>query len=894
MEALLGPQDPYREDLRSALTSVKRSGTFSCGGSLIFCSPPGLEIPGVGPIGLPLIQQQAQALASQARAGPRAAIGDHYPWGQGLQLLPTEFNLAGLGWETQVKQIVNERVKPGLRLSTSTRVVPRLNKLLLYDAGGFAKGHYWDKEKRADDSFGTLMIVLPTARAGGELVVRYWGQESTFDFARDGFYNISYAAFFANCEHEVLPVRTGFLLALIYDLVAEGFACVPQPADNNRAVRTIRELMRDWSQDSCGPQKLVIPLTHLYSDSILSFESLQGTDLATVDALLQASKVPGGQLFHPYIGLLQRGYSSFPQEKSPPMELTDVRGCEGQQEWYYRLEVNLEELIPGTAPYLSADDAEPGFLDEFNVSRKAAVVIWPHTSRWEVRSTNCAGAALAEAASLSEIVAALPRLLEAACLSTGRFSPGESQTVADLVLEHGQVYAVTELSRALKALAVHAAGRLFGQPASQLVHLVIRHGDVELAKAFLQGYVSPQYEHGVVASLAARFGWKTLGPLIVGAALRSFSPPVFERGLLLLCEIAPPQQASELHGTGTAISGSVTDSTERGFDKLFRGGESVEGHDLDQPDSERAEVSRQAMEAVVAKICGAQTPALLSFNSSETMFGPGSFQVTGQYLKVIERFGFQEYFAGRLVDVLLSEEDPLFKLGCSPPSARSSNFVSDLMATLDRLAFSSERMEAVVAQFFVTPKLHNLEVTLLPAVEQLLRYLGSRYKDSSWFLKLYWGCLDALENRCVKPPPLDVWVLPTASACACRDCKILIQFCMDPFRVELELKCPGRDSKEHLIDSVERNRMPIIITNQESALESDSAPLSCIKMGAEEDFDQRIVDLHSRMQAEYESNMSRIQYMRALIGEKCGNFWSVVDALKQEHENWDFHENLIG
>lgn len=92
-----------------------------------------------------------------------------------------------------------------------------------------------------------------------------------------------------------------------------------------------------------------------------------------------------------------------------------------------------------------------------------------------------------EASSLSRIVVALPRLLEAACLTSGHFTPGEAQTVANLVLEHGQVYAVTELSLALKALAVHAADRLTGPRFRTLVRLIIIHGDLELAKVRVLG-----------------------------------------------------------------------------------------------------------------------------------------------------------------------------------------------------------------------------------------------------------------------------------------------------------------------------------------------------------------------------------------------------------------------
>lgn len=283
----------------------------------------------------------------------------------------------------------------------------------------------------------------------------------------------------------------------------------------------------------------------------------------------------------------------------------------------------------------------------------------------------------------------------------------------------------------------------------------------------------------------------------------------------------------------------------------------------DHPDSERAAVSRQALDAVVAKICGGEARYLLNLNRYEPTPGLQDVQVIGQYLRVVERFGwevlapatevivresihnlepavdflstmmaagielkqaanlqlgqdslkklsvvaerFHRYYASKFVDALLNEEDPPFVPGpSSSPPARRHDFVENLMKALDSLAFSGDVKKAVVAHFFATPKLHDLDETLLPAVEGLLEHLGSHFKGGSWFLQLYWRCMDALETRCVKPPPLDVWVLPTACACACRGCRQLVQFCMDPFRVQIELPCPGRDAKEHLIDSVQR------------------------------------------------------------------------------------------
>lgn len=58
---------------------------------------------------------------------------------------------------------------------------------------------------------------------GGQLVVRNAGQEVTFDWSmsnRNRFDepSVNWAAFYSDCEHEVLPVATGYRVTLTYNL----------------------------------------------------------------------------------------------------------------------------------------------------------------------------------------------------------------------------------------------------------------------------------------------------------------------------------------------------------------------------------------------------------------------------------------------------------------------------------------------------------------------------------------------------------------------------------------------------------------------------------------------------------------------------------------------------
>jgi len=63
--------------------------------------------------------------------------------------------------------------------------------------------------------FGTLVVTLPSAHRGGELRISHVGREVTLDASATEFSELSYVAFYADCEHEALPIRAGNRICLV-------------------------------------------------------------------------------------------------------------------------------------------------------------------------------------------------------------------------------------------------------------------------------------------------------------------------------------------------------------------------------------------------------------------------------------------------------------------------------------------------------------------------------------------------------------------------------------------------------------------------------------------------------------------------------------------------------
>jgi hypothetical protein len=289
-----------QQQLLEILKKVDRPGAFCASGRLP-PTLPGLEVAGVGPIALPLEKRQAAALKKRAHQAP---------YGKGTQtLVDTDIRrvweidadqvvLANPEWPDVLKQAVGT-VQSELGLEKQ-KLEAHLYKLLLYEPGSFFLAHR-DGEK-LDRMVATLVIALPSAHKGGELVVRHEGREKIVDFGPNSQFQTQFAAFYADCEHEIRPVRSGFRLALVYNLtLAKAKRTITAPTSGEQIAAAAR-LLRQWSgqrrthadsSDEGAPSKLAVLLDHQYTEAGLTYDALKGTDRAQADALFAAAREAG-------------------------------------------------------------------------------------------------------------------------------------------------------------------------------------------------------------------------------------------------------------------------------------------------------------------------------------------------------------------------------------------------------------------------------------------------------------------------------------------------------------------------------------------------------------------------------------------------------------------------
>ena len=206
------------------------------------------------------------------------------------QLAPDRIHVAGRAWADTFADIL-DRATVGLGCPEGA-VAAELYKLLIYEPGGFFKPHR-DTEK-ADGMVATLVISLPVPGAGGELVIRHRGRETVVDMRTDEPSELVYAAFYADCEHEILPVTDGHRVCLVYNLMLQDGGATPLEApDYDAEIDRIAAELGARCRDPDASGKLVWLLEHDYSAAGLSFGTLKNVDAAIGRVLMTAAERAG-------------------------------------------------------------------------------------------------------------------------------------------------------------------------------------------------------------------------------------------------------------------------------------------------------------------------------------------------------------------------------------------------------------------------------------------------------------------------------------------------------------------------------------------------------------------------------------------------------------------------
>jgi hypothetical protein len=189
-----------------------------------------LEVDGFGPVRFPVTPAKARKLTGLALP---ARFGRGEETVTDLAVRNTweiPKHLVHATWNAPVLQVILETVKEELGLPNGGVLTADLHSLLVYEPNQFFLAHQ-DSEK--DDAMvGTLVVTLPSSYTGGELMV---GHNAEWKAYRGSKTTLSLVAFYADCQHEVLRVKSGYRVTLTYNLLLHGDTSRPDSEEGKLA-----------------------------------------------------------------------------------------------------------------------------------------------------------------------------------------------------------------------------------------------------------------------------------------------------------------------------------------------------------------------------------------------------------------------------------------------------------------------------------------------------------------------------------------------------------------------------------------------------------------------------------------------------------------------------------
>lgn len=254
-----------------------------------------LHVETLGAIPLPIRSTSAAQLMSMAKPA-------HFGKGEETlhdpsvrdtwELSPNQVELHGKAWESQLADAL-QQLGSRLGLPSTAKLSTQLHSMLVYGQGQFFAPHQ-DSEKH-DDMVATLVVSLPSAHTGGELLVDDRGALKQYTAPSD---ELGLVMFYADRRHEVLPVRSGHRVILTFNVLmqTQPITAPPEQVDQARALLQQHfetPAVSTFGRDLGVPQRLVFLLDHEYSQHGLHPDRLKGVDAQRVAILTAAADATG-------------------------------------------------------------------------------------------------------------------------------------------------------------------------------------------------------------------------------------------------------------------------------------------------------------------------------------------------------------------------------------------------------------------------------------------------------------------------------------------------------------------------------------------------------------------------------------------------------------------------
>ncbi|KAF2224823.1 hypothetical protein BDZ85DRAFT_84715 [Elsinoe ampelina] len=296
-----------RTQLHQCFTSAYVSGTFASSATVDTWPNPALFVRDVGYVGLPLADPTAlKAVAQKAPFGQGESTFVDETVRKTWEIDASRLQIGNPQWHNFIQGTVVPVVTTAIGVAGSSRTSTRaeLYKLLLYEEGAMFKPHR--DTPKVPGMYGTLVISLPSPHTGGDVILRHDNRSIQWQSCTYPIWVVSFCAWYADVEHEVLPVTSGCRLVLTYNLIDTAVtsekSCVKVVTSPDQRLATIlncwQRFTPDWKNKD-NSDYLCYALKHKYTDNSLTtgMQALKGPDAMIVSQTARTADVNGFSVF---------------------------------------------------------------------------------------------------------------------------------------------------------------------------------------------------------------------------------------------------------------------------------------------------------------------------------------------------------------------------------------------------------------------------------------------------------------------------------------------------------------------------------------------------------------------------------------------------------------------
>lgn len=350
----------FKSEILGILNTIKGKGSFVSHHVADF-EFPSLKVASIGELSYPINAAQAKMLIENAHKAP---------YGQGSKTLvdsdvrscweidAANLTFTGNGWQGFLNKVL-KKIKPDLGIE-DYEISASLYKMLIYEKGDFFLPHK-DSEKESG-MFGTLTITLPSNHSGGDLLVNFDGKHERITFAEAaGNFKLSYAAFYADCEHEIKPLISGYRVCLVYNLIQEKAANGIKLKPLEERAEKIAKLLEKEKYNPEKPFKIIL-LGHQYTPEGFSKDSLKLNDRHKAEVLLRAADKAD---YYAKMALVTSYQMGLPELNYYNQDVDENAIMDEVYDDYLSIEHWMNEGVPGLDIEFEDDDLIASFkLDE--------------------------------------------------------------------------------------------------------------------------------------------------------------------------------------------------------------------------------------------------------------------------------------------------------------------------------------------------------------------------------------------------------------------------------------------------------------------------------------------------------------------------------------------------